>query len=263
MTKRIKRTDDFDISLQIKSDSFIRPPTDVQRNALLNRALKEFSDDLSDVDREAQKFVTGSLNAGLNDDRTQAQLSDEQIMEDWQLPIMQAMASAVSDTHGDILEIGFGRGISAAMIQACDVRSHTIIECNDSVVKRFEQWRDDYPAANLQLAHGTWQETIDALGEFDGIFFHTYPLNEEEYLRYVHESVTFAQHFFAHAASHLRPGGSFSYFSNEINSLGRGHQRALFEHFSRVETQIVDLDIPEDVMDTWWSPTMVVVRAIK
>jgi guanidinoacetate N-methyltransferase len=28
--------------------------------------------------------------------------------------------------------------------------------------------------------------TIDDLGLFDGIFFHTYPLNEEEYMKNVH-----------------------------------------------------------------------------
>ena len=32
------------------------------------------------------------------------------IWEDWQLPLMQAMAGIVTETHGEVLEIGFGRG---------------------------------------------------------------------------------------------------------------------------------------------------------
>ncbi len=38
-------------------------------------------------------------------------------MEDWQTPLMQAMARHVTETHGDVLEIGFGRGVSAEFIQ--------------------------------------------------------------------------------------------------------------------------------------------------
>ncbi len=263
MTRRLKRTPDFDVSLTLKKDDFIRPPTDAQRNSLLNRALKEFADDLVNWDEEAGKFVRGALDAGLGEDRTQADLQDLEIMEDWQLPVMQRMAEAVASSKGDVLEVGFGRGISADMLQALDIRSHTIIECNNSVIRRFNDWREQNDQAVIELVEGTWQETIGNLGQFDGIFFHTYPLNEEEYLRYVHESVTFAEHFFSVAADHLREGGSFSYFSNEINSLSRAHQRALFRYFSRVSMSIVNLEVPDDVMDTWWSPTMVVVHAVK
>ncbi len=264
MTKRIKRDKAYEIVLTIKDDSFIRPPKDAQRNAVLNRALKEFTDDLTHLDRQAAAFVAGELQPGLDDDRTQRELSDVEIMEDWQIPIMQAMAKAVSGRGKEVLEIGYGRGISAAMIQDLGVRSHTIIECNDQVVTdRFLPWKASLDGRDIRLAHGLWQDVIDDMGQFDGIFFHTYPLTTEEYMTYVHESVTFAEHFFTTAAAHLKPGGVFTYFSNEIDSLSRGHQRALLARFSSFSVQIVPLQVPENVMDTWWSNSMAVVSAVR
>jgi guanidinoacetate N-methyltransferase len=247
----------------IKDEEFIRPPKDVQRNALLNQAVKEFATDLNELDHQARKFVAGDLNAGLATDRTQQLLSDDQIMENWQIPIMQAMANIVAGNGGDVLEVGFGRGVSSSMIQEQGVASHTIIECNDSVVERFTQWKLQYTDSKIQLVHGLWQDTMDSLGLFDGIFFHTYPLNEEEYVKYVKHSVTFAEHFFNTAADHLKPGGVFTYFTSEIYSLSRSHQKALFKHFSSINLSLVPLEIPEDVKDTWWADSMVMVKAIK
>ena len=78
----------------------------------------------------------------------------------------------------------------------------------------------------------------------------------------VAQSVTFAQHFFAVAAKHLRPGGAFTYLSNEADSLSRAHQRLLLDHFSSFSVARVDnLEIPEDSRDSHWSKQMVVVRA--
>lgn len=262
MTKKIKRTENFEIVLEIKTEDFIRPPRDAQRNALLNNALNEFSDNLQAVDKLAVRFVPGKLQIAL-DDRTQKVLSDEEIMEEWQIPLMRAMAEVVTETHGDILEIGFGYGVSATFIQEQSVSSHTLIECNDSVVEKFYQWKEFFKESKIKLVHGLWQDTINDLDLFDGIFFHTYPLNEEEYMKYVHGRATFAEHFFETAAKHLRPGGVFTYFSNEIDSLGRGHQRALFKHFSSVSLKLIDLELPDDINDTWWADSMVIVKAVK
>ena len=262
MTKKIKRTENFDIVLEIKSEDFIRPPRDSQRNALLNNALSEFSENLQALDKLAARFVRGEAQISL-DDRTQKILSDDEIMEEWQIPLMQAMAEVVTESGSHILEVGFGRGVSATMIQEQNVLSHTIIECNDSVVERFVEWKESFKDKKINLVHGLWQDTIDDLGLFDGIFFHTYPLNEEEYMRNVHGRATFAEHFFETAAKHLHPGGVFTYFSNEIDSLGRGHQRALLKHFSSFSLKVIDLELPDDINDTWWADSMVIVKAVK
>lgn len=263
MIRKIKRSKAYEITLVISDDEFIRPPSDVQRNALLNQTMKEFAADLDELDQQAREFVIGDLNPGLISDRTQGELSDEQIMERWQIPIMQAMAEIVGESGGDVLEIGFGRGVASSMIQEQGVKSHTIIECNDTIIERFNIWKKQYTGNELNIVHGLWQDTIGSLGSFDGIFFHTYPLNQEEYLKYVKDSVTFAEHFFKTASEHLKSGGVFTYFSSEMYSLSRAHQKALFKHFSSISTSLVKLNIPENVKDTWWSNSMVIVKAIK
>jgi guanidinoacetate N-methyltransferase len=114
------------------------------------------------------------------------------------------------------------------------------------------------------MVHGLWQDVLDDLGKFDGIFFHTYPLNESELVEQIGESTTFADHFFPHAAAHLVDGGIFTYLSNEVDSLSRQHQRLLFRHFRSIEIRIVDsLQIPGDVRDAWWSDSMATVKALR
>lgn len=264
MTRRIKRHKDFEITLQIKNDDFISPPRDAQRNWVLNRALKEFSDDLTALDHLARDFISGTDATWFEKDRSQANLSAQQIMEDWQIPIMQAMAAVVAGDHGDVLEIGFGRGIASNFIQDCGVSSHTIIECNADVIRLCETWREQRPQAQINIVAGMWQDVIDRLGVYDGIFFHTYPLGEQDHIEQVVRSTTFAEHFFSTAAEHLRPGGKFSYLSNETDSLSRSHQRLLFHYFTSFSlSQVTGLNIPEDSGDAHWSDAMVIIEAVK
>lgn len=262
MTRRVRRSQKFDVTLEIKDEEFISPPRSGQRQWLLNQVMQEFADDLTALDVLAARFVPGT-DAHRFEDRTRRSLSDDEIMEDWQIPMMDAMADIAAKQHGDVLEIGFGRGVSAKIIQERGVRSHTIIECNDSVVERFHRWREKYPSQDIRLVHARWQDAMDELSTYDGIFFHTYPLNETEYMEQALNSATFAEHFFETAAKLLREGGAFTYLSNEIDSLSRRHQRALFRHFSRISTTVVSLDVPPDVKDTWWANTMLAVEAGK
>jgi guanidinoacetate N-methyltransferase len=141
MLRKLKRLRDFELSLQISNDQFIRPPREGQRNWLINKAMNEFVADLTELDKLAKRFVPGADNAIHITDRSQSVLSDEEIMENWQIPLMQAMAAVVTEQAGDVLEVGFGRGISADYIQKGKVRSHTIVECNDTIVERFHQWK--------------------------------------------------------------------------------------------------------------------------
>jgi guanidinoacetate N-methyltransferase len=263
MTRRIKRLKDFEMTLEITNDGFIGPPRPAQRNWLLNRAVNEFAADLGHLDELARRFVPGVEGNGL-EERGHAALSDQEIMEDWQIPLMEAMAQIVSETRGHVLEVGFGRGVSAELLQQAGVKAHTIVECNPSVIERFHDWRGRYPDRDIRLVAGKWQEVVDQLELYDGIFFHTYPLNSEEYLQYVVRGVTFAEHFFPTAAAHLRPGGVFTYFTAEIDSFSRAHQRLVFDYFKEFTLRIVDhLPLPPNVNDSWWIDSMVVIRAVK
>lgn len=262
MIRKLKRTREFDLTLEVKDDSFIRPPTESQRNWLLNRFLREAASDLRAIHAIAARFVPGGERHVPLDMRTAA-LDDHQIMEDWQVPLMREMARIAGRSGGDVLEVGFGRGVSATMIQDEGVRSHTVIECNDSIVERFEDWRREFPDRDIRMAHGLWQDVIGDLGRFDSIFFHTYALDEDESIDRLTHSVTFADHFFPVAAEHLVEGGVFTYLTNEIDSLSRSHQRLLFDHFSSFRLHIVPLQVPEDVHDAWWADSMAVIEVVK
>lgn len=262
--RKIKRSREFEVVVTIHDEDFIRPPKDSQRNAVINRAVKEFVADLTMLNDQTKNFVPGATVNSVATDRQQKIMGDQEIMEDWQIPLMEGMAKAIAGKGGDILEIGFGRGISAEMIVGHPIDSYTVIECNDAVIDTYyKDFQKKHSTIDTTLVHGLWQDTIDDLGRYDGIFFHTYPLNEDEYMEYVNGSITFAEHFFSYASAHLKPGGTFTYFSNEIDSLSREHQQLLLRHFSSFAVEVLPLDMPDDVIDTWWADSIVIIKAIK
>ena len=256
----------FRLDLHTFTNDFIQPPRKAQRDWLLSQAMAEFSDDLEYLDLISREFVSGYDHQIEKDlpDISRAKLTKDQIMEDWQVPIMQSMAEYAAESKGDVLEIGFGRGVSAEFIQQAGVRSHTVVEFNDhSVNDYFKPWRRRHEDKAIKLIHARWQDAEDQLGQYDSIFFHAFPLNENEFVEYILKSVTFAEHAFPTMAAHLNSGGVFTYLTTEINSLSRRHQRLLFQHFSSITLKVVPLSIPEDTHDTWWAPKMVVIKAVK
>ena len=262
MTRKLRRGPGFELALEIRDDDFIHPPRDAQRHWLLNRFLREAADDLAALDAVARRFVPGG-ERDLTPDLRAAPLTDAQIMEDWQLPLMEAMAAIAARAGGDVLEIGFGRGVSADLMQRRGVRSHTIVECNPTIVERCEQWRGAHADRDIRVVPGLWQEVIGTLGQFDAVFFHTYALDEDEAVELLARSVTFAAHFFPAAAEHLRTGGVLTYLTGEIDSLSRAHQRLLLDHFAGFRVQRVPLQVPDDVQDAWWADSMMVVEAVR
>ena len=267
MTRRVKRTEDFEITLDIGADQFLQTPRPTQRNWLLNRVMKEAADELEFLHQHTQAFVSGrDIVADQQPfDRSQKSMSSQQIMEDWQIPVMQAMAAQVTAQHGDVLEIGFGRGIASDFIQQAGVSSHTIVECNETVIADFPSWRNKFPEdRDIRLVPGMWQDVIDSLGRYDGLFFHTNPLTDADFIQHVNQSATYAEHFFADAVKHLKPGGIFTYLTTEDHSINRAHQRALLKHFSSFTISLLtDLDIPEDTLDAMWSNSVVLVEVRK
>jgi len=100
-------------------------------------------------------------------------------MQSWEKPIMETMAEEVTQTEGDVLEIGFGMGIAANEIMKNGCQTHTIIEAHPEIAELARNWADkqEIPVTVLE---GLWQNVIDKIDEtFDGILFDTYPLSEE------------------------------------------------------------------------------------
>jgi hypothetical protein len=70
------------------------------------------------------------------DDQIWCEDFNQEVMIDWETPIMELMAEEVCHNRGHVVEVGFGMGISAGFIQARQPRSYTIVECHFQVLER-------------------------------------------------------------------------------------------------------------------------------
>ncbi|MEP3481324.1 MAG: amino acid adenylation domain-containing protein [Fuerstiella sp.] len=254
---------DVSVKFEFGHPEFISTARESHRTWLINQALAETTSDLNHLHKLAPTMAKGSDLPHVPRDLSLAQLSAEEIMEDWQSPLMQSMAEFTCQAGDHVLEIGFGRGIAASYIQACQPDSHTIIEMNPySVSDFFEPWKTQHKHKTIHLIEGRWQDILHQLDQYDAIFFHAFPMNESEFVEFIAESATFAEHFFETAAKLLKPGGAFTYMTTEIDSLSRRHQRALFQNFHEVQMKVQRLNVPQDTKDAWWAQTMVVLKAI-
>lgn len=96
------------------------------------------------------------------------------VMADFEKPLMKRHADIVCQLGGDILEIGFGMGISANYIQSNNIKSHTIVEIHPQILERLYQWSKN--KSNVRVIEGDWfdnRELICSM-KYDGIFFDTH-----------------------------------------------------------------------------------------
>ena len=94
---------------------------------------------------------------------------DKEVMMDWEHPIMSASAAYVTQGGGDILEIGFGMGISAGYIQSHSISSHTIIENHPQIVEKLNTWANG--KSNVNIISQSWSDVTGSLSTYDGIFY--------------------------------------------------------------------------------------------
>lgn len=262
----------FHLSLDVRDVNFVNAPKESQRNWLLQHALDELVWELYHLDKAAKNFIPGSRRtpikgdwqtSGAEYDEAQLLIQGQQVMQEWERPAMKAMAEFAAQGHGDVLEVGFGMGISATYMQEIGVRSYTLVECNDGVIEAFEKWRSGYPNNDIRLIRGKWQDTLDQFGTYDGVFFDAFPTSEQEVTTYVRNSVTFAEAFFPVASKCLRDGGVFTYFTDEDDSLSRPHQRAVLDYFRSVTLQVVRPLYPPEDCNYWLSDSMMIVKAVR
>ena len=95
----------------------------------------------------------------------------DEVMMDWEAPIMEKSAEFICHNKGDILEIGFGMGICADYIQAQGVNSHTIVEIHPQIIEKLKIWANG--KSNVTVIEGDWY-TVNNLSTYDGIFIDTY-----------------------------------------------------------------------------------------
>ena len=101
----------------------------------------------------------------------------------------------VCSNGGNILEIGFGAGITSEMIQKHNIKTHTIIERDDVFFKKLYEWGNNKD--NVKTIHGDWVNSIPKDEKYDGIFLDLWD-NIEDYSRRVE--------LFRMVEKHTKPG---------------------------------------------------------
>ena len=95
-----------------------------------------------------------------------------EVMMDWEDSLMSASSAYVCQNGGDILEIGFGMGLSAGYIQLHSINSHTIIENHPDIISKAQSWASNKP--NVTIVTGSWFDVKDNLSTYDGLFYDTW-----------------------------------------------------------------------------------------
>jgi len=154
----------------------------------------------------------------ITDDCITDEESGWDVMSTWESPIMQKHADIVCANGGHILEFGFGMGISADMIQAKNPTSHTIIEINDAIYTRLEEWASD--KSNVVIVKGDWYNDIPTDKKYDGIFYDAH--NDNAMLKT------------AELKNYIKPGGVFTYYNEEVGPRNFS--------FKDIEYEVIDVE---------------------
>jgi guanidinoacetate N-methyltransferase len=194
-------------------------------------------------------------NSAATYDAHSLKIAGYDVMEAWERPYMERLATIAASNGGTVLEVGYGMGIAAAALQACNVDSHVVIECHPDVMAHcVVTHRAALASGSMHLMTGYWQDVAPMLaaGSFDGILFDTYPVAHQE-------GVGTHMFFFEEAYRLLKPGGVLTYFSSEPTTLGAAHlerlEQAGFER-GDIDFEVCAVNPPESC--TYWQFSSIV-----
>jgi len=152
--------------------------------------------------------------------RDTLRIDDQPVMESWERPYMEKLADLAAQDGGDVLEIGFGLGLSGKRVQTHkNVSTHTIIEANDKVFESLQEFAKAEEAngrPKVVPVKGLWVDALERLkasgSRYDAILYDPYPQNESE--QHLHQFL-----FMSAARDLLKPGGRFVYCN--LTSIGK------------------------------------------
>ncbi len=186
------------------------------------------------------------------------QICGHPVMNSWEKNYMKLLANIATSNGGDIVEVGYGMGISAKFIQTnINIQSHIIIEANKDVFEKAVEFAQQ-DSKKIKPVFGFWEEIIPEMEDnsISGILFDTYPLSEDE----IHRN-----HFpfFKHAYRILKPGGVLTYYSDEATDFSDDHVQELVDAgFSRINSFLCEVNPPPDCK-YWKSNTILAPIIVK
>lgn len=207
-----------------------------------------FADERADWCHAPAQFTAGELR-----------IAGHPVMEDWEDGYMATLAEIAGGHGGRILELGYGLGISSRHLRSNPaVTEYWVVECHPEVIERaVVEMKDDLASGRAHLISGFWEDAVPILGDggFDGILFDTYPLTADE----IH-----GNHFpfFPHARRLLANGGTFTYYSDEVEGLSQSHMEHLgIAGFGDIGWKVVEVNPP--VNCEYWRHNTIVAPIVR
>jgi guanidinoacetate N-methyltransferase len=168
------------------------------------------------------------------------------------------LAREVAAHGGDVLEVGFGMGISAHEIMKVGCRTYSVIEAHPEIASYARQW-GEMQGCPVNVLEGFWQDLVPCLDrQFDGILFDTFPVCQED-------AHTNPAAMIADMAGLLKPGGILTYYSGADTNYPRDQIHLLLQLFAEVKLIKVNglLPYPAPRCDYWNKDYMVLPVARK
>lgn len=182
-----------------------------------------------------------------------------QVMQRWEDNYMKSLVAIATSQGGNILEVGFGMGISAGYIQKSNkISSHTVIECHPAVISSAkDRFKKEIASGRMKLLEGFWENITPNLPDksYDGILFDSCPLDS---------GVEFFQFFpfFQEAYRLLKDDGIFTYFSDEVKEISEAHKKELMQvGFQNINSKICRVHPPKEC--EYWKHSTIVSPIIK
>lgn len=168
------------------------------------------------------------------------QIGSSYVMHEWERPLITKMVEDLKITSSDeILEIGFGMGISASLIQQFNPANHTIIEPHPQIFKRAQKWKKENN--NISLREGYWQQLSYSTPCFSKIFFDPFSDDIDAVDRENIEFLEFA------SQNLLKKNGRLALFCIHP-MLPKHYQLSIFNHYKSLEINVVHV-APQDTDD--------------